>query len=197
MPDVPSGPSLGDDIAAEIAAGGQSGNIRVPASMPDPASRPDLDAIREPDWFPPQHGDIALIERWSGEGYEPYNLIVCWHHSDQAWWNATGGAGPMPGQPALHEFRRLLVRDNTPVLLAELDEKNEVIGKCWMVQWSNEVQPHTQWAVDRYWPFVELFTAWGQALERLIELRDKGIPADFREIAVRAALAPTDTKEER
>lgn len=67
-----------------------------------------------PGWFPPQGGDIALIER-DVPGNDPVPIIVCWHHDDQAWWNATGVAGPMPRQPTLIEFRELIVRDNRPV----------------------------------------------------------------------------------
>lgn len=67
-----------------------------------------------PEWFPPQGGDIALIER-DVPGNKPVPIIVCWHYEDRAWWNATGVPGPMLRQPALGEFRELIVRKNRPV----------------------------------------------------------------------------------
>lgn len=80
----------------------------------------------EPPWFPPQGQDIAVIERCVPGG-DPYNIIVCWHHDDQAWWNATGVAGPMPAQPALNEFRELLVRRNDPLPWQERLSTREAI----------------------------------------------------------------------
>ena len=40
-----------------------------------------------------------------------------------------------------------------------------------------EPLPKEQWCVDRFWPFIEVYVSWGDALARWGHLRDEGIPA--------------------
>lgn len=59
---------------------------------------------------------------------------------------------------------------------------SELETTLWIVQWSVEPMPHSQWSVDRFWPFVEVFEAWGDAHKKLESLRDLGYSATFRDI---------------
>ena len=49
--------------------------------------------------------------------------------------------------------------------------------EVWTIQWVHGPLPKAQWCVDRFWPFIEVYVSWGDALARWGHLRDEGIPA--------------------
>lgn len=59
-------------------------------------------------------------------------------------------------------------------------ESDRMLTEVYVVQWSNDPMPKEQWSVDRFWPFVEVHTDYGQALDRYGALRDKGTPASLK-----------------
>lgn len=61
-----------------------------------------------------------------------------------------------------------------------LTESDRMLTEVYVVQWSSEPMPKEQWSGDRFWPFVEVHTDYGQAIRRYGALRDEGMPASFK-----------------
>lgn len=129
----------------------------------------------------------------SDEAIEALNNLL----ADHPMWVGDGGE-PLEFHPLREERISQFIEDARPIFGAlatrvraeAVADERQRPATVWLVHHGADPLPHRRFSCGKFWPYVEVFSQWGDAFKRLGELSELGIPTMFEEVGLAGGSVP-------